>query len=264
MKIAVLGAGVFGKALGDVLEEKGHNVDYYDPIKFPEKTLSDVLKFSKIILLAVPAENVKELLDSFPAFVFRKPLIVATKGLLSLEYFDKFEEVELLSGAAFASQLEAREDVNLTATGEVAAELFKTNSIKIDRTEDELGVLFCGSLKNLFAVEAGFRKLEVDTIEFEQFIFKAMEELESFLELNGVRRETAKLSCGEGDLRLTCGSEESRNYRFGVSLRGRYSGNPNETTEAIFTVSELERVGLEIPRKAEILKDVVRKIRNDT
>ena len=264
MKVAVLGAGAFGLALGGVLAEKGLEVTYYDPFKFPSNRLDDVIRGSRAIVLVTPSEIISDLFAEMPDFAFSKPLIIASKGLFSLRCFEKFERFEFISGPAFASQIRDKKSVKLTTTGELAENLFKTRSISFDKTTDLLGLLYCGSLKNIYAVEAGFRKLEPDTIEFEQFIFKALEEMELFLDENGARRETAKLACGEGDLRQTCGSEESRNYRFGIQLRARYMGRPNETTESISAVEELERQGLRIPRKVEILNDVVRRIRSAT
>ena len=246
------------------MKEKGKKVEFFDPYKFPDRKLEDVLRFSQAIVIAVPAEKLREVLEEFPEFGFRKPLIVATKGLLSLEPFKKFREVEIMSGPAFASQIKEQLEISLTITGEIAEQLFRAGFISFDRTKDKLGVIYSGSLKNIFAVEAGFRRLEPGTIEFEQFIFKALEEMENFLEENGARRETAKLACGEGDLRLTCSSEESRNYRFGNLLRGKYFSAPTETTEALFAVEEIEREGLEIPRRAEILRGVIRRIKDAT
>lgn len=264
MKIAVLGAGAFGASLGGILEEKGIEVAFYDPYKFPENSLPEVLRAARVIVLATPSSAIPDLFAELPEFSFAKPLIVASKGMLSLRIFNRFEKVEFISGPAFASDIRGKKSVKLTATGEISENLFKTRSVHFDKTNDNLGVVFCGSLKNIYAVEAGFRKLTPETIEFEQFIFKALEEMENFLEENGARRETARLACGEGDLRLTCGSEESRNYRFGAQLRARYLGRPTETTEAISAVEELEREGLMVPKKAEILKGVVRRIKNAT
>ena len=42
MKIAILGAGAFGTALGGILANKGLDIDYYDS-KFEREKLSDVL-----------------------------------------------------------------------------------------------------------------------------------------------------------------------------------------------------------------------------
>ena len=264
MKIAVLGAGAFGASLGGILEEKGVEVAFYDPFKFPENELKEVLRAARAIVLATPSSVIPDLFAELPEFAFLKPLIVASKGMLSLRIFNKFERVEFVSGPAFARDVREKKSIKLTTTGEIAENLLKTRSVSFDKTNDSLGVVFCGSLKNIYAVEAGFRKLEPETIEFEQFIFKALEEIEGFLEENGARRETARLACGEGDLRLTCGSEESRNYRFGAQLRARYLGRPAETTEAIATVEELEREGLIIPKRAAILKGAVRRIKNAT
>ncbi|MBR2998668.1 glycerol-3-phosphate dehydrogenase, partial [Candidatus Saccharibacteria bacterium] len=54
MKIAILGAGAFGTALGGVLADNGYDIDYYDVYKEKER-LSDAVKEAKFILLSVPS-----------------------------------------------------------------------------------------------------------------------------------------------------------------------------------------------------------------
>ena len=51
MKIAVLGAGAFGTALGGILADKGYDIDYYDS-RLEREKLSDVLADAKYIVLA--------------------------------------------------------------------------------------------------------------------------------------------------------------------------------------------------------------------
>ena len=48
MKIAILGAGAFGTALGGILADNGYDIDYYDP-KIEKESLSQVLENAKII-----------------------------------------------------------------------------------------------------------------------------------------------------------------------------------------------------------------------
>ena len=42
-KVAVIGAGAYGTALGGILAENGHDIDYYDPEKEKER-LSEIIK----------------------------------------------------------------------------------------------------------------------------------------------------------------------------------------------------------------------------
>ena len=83
MKIAILGAGAFGTALGGVLAEKGYDIDYYDP-KLEQERLEDVVERAEVIVLAAPSKAVPHLLPHLPK---NKPLIVATKGLLGDKMF---------------------------------------------------------------------------------------------------------------------------------------------------------------------------------
>ena len=43
MKITIFGAGAFGTALGNILEENGHQITYYDPVKYPDRSLTSAV-----------------------------------------------------------------------------------------------------------------------------------------------------------------------------------------------------------------------------
>ena len=66
MKVTFLGAGVYGKALGNLAESNGHEVKYYDPYKFPDIKLEDVAKARDLIIYAAPAGAVFELASELP------------------------------------------------------------------------------------------------------------------------------------------------------------------------------------------------------
>jgi len=90
MKIAVLGAGSWGTALGQVLNENGHDVllwhleqDFVDKISrsrthpfLPEVNLSNTLQFTaslddisdygEVLVSALPSQVVRVVLDKFP------------------------------------------------------------------------------------------------------------------------------------------------------------------------------------------------------
>ena len=103
MKIAILGAGAFGTALGGVLAEKGCDVDYYDALLERER-LTDTVAGTTAIVLCVPSTTAPHILPHLPKNV---PLIVATKGFLTEEIFIEFEDWMVLSGPGYAEDIKA-------------------------------------------------------------------------------------------------------------------------------------------------------------
>ena len=145
MKIAVLGAGAYGTALGSVLAGKGYDVDYYDT-RLGRERLSDVLEDAKTVVLSVPSEIATRLL---PHLLKDRFLIVATKGFLTDEVFKEFRDWTVLSGAAFAADLRGGLEAKLTATDPRVMEMFQAENLRFDETSDRKGVLLCGALKNV-------------------------------------------------------------------------------------------------------------------
>lgn len=261
MKVAILGAGAYGRALGKVARDNGHATKFFDPFKFPERSLEEVLEWAEVVLLATPAEAAQKLLGQFPASGREKPLLVATKGLMDLAIYRDFRWVELVSGPGFASEILSGKKIKLTVAtaGEsYAEELFGGEQVSFDKTEDIKGVAMLSGLKNIYAIEAGRRRLEANTEEFKEYIYDALREVEKFLLYNGGFLETTRLNAGVGDFVLTCGSRESRNYQFGESFDKRFL--KNNTVEGIHAAREVKRLGLFVPRELEILPDVLRRI----
>ena len=137
MKIAMLGAGVFGTALGGILAGKGYDVDYYDS-KLEQERLSDVLLDAKYVVLCIPSMAVPYLL---PKLSKEQPLIVATKGILTDVIFREFRDWMVMSGPGFADDIKAQKKTLLTATESRIVDLFNTNSLQFDFTDDRRGVL---------------------------------------------------------------------------------------------------------------------------
>ena len=81
MKIAILGAGAFGTALGGILAENGYDIDYYDS-RLEQERLSDVVSDSKIVVVAVPSVSVPYLLPYLP----KNPLILSLQKKYPLCY----------------------------------------------------------------------------------------------------------------------------------------------------------------------------------
>lgn len=252
MKIAILGAGAFGTALGGILADKGYDIDYYDS-KVEKESLSKVLSDSKYVVLAVPSIAAPHLLSHLP---LDKPLIVATKGFLDNHNFKDFKDYMVLSGPGFAADIKDKKETHLTATDQRIVDLFATDYLTFDFTDDKNGVLMCGALKNIYAIYAGYLNLKPGSLEHEKYLTEVAEEMQALLLANSGKPETVKLACGIGDLRLTC-DYPSRNYEFGQILRDNPKAKPEKTVEGLTALSKVKRGDIKVPDTALKLKELM-------
>ena len=252
MKIAILGAGAFGTALGGILADKGYDIDYYDS-KVEKENLSKVLSDSKYIVLAIPSMAAPYLLPHLPT---DKPLIIATKGFLDNHNFRDFKDYMVLSGPGFAADIKDKKETHLTATDQRVVELFSTDYLTFDFTDDINGVLMCGALKNIYAIYAGYLNLKPGSLEHEKYLTEVAEEMQALLLANDADPATVKLACGIGDLRLTC-DYPSRNYEFGQILRDNPRALPEKTVEGLTALSKVKRGDIKVPDTALKLKELM-------
>lgn len=252
MKIAILGAGAFGTALGGILADKGYDIDYYDS-KVEKENLSKVLSDSKYIVLAIPSMAAPYLLPHLPT---DKPLIIATKGFLDNHNFRDFKDYMVLSGPGFAADIKDKKETHLTATDQRVVDLFSTDYLTFDFTDDKNGVLMCGALKNIYAIYAGYLNLKPGSLEHEKYLTEVAEEMQALLLANNADPATVKLACGIGDLRLTC-DYPSRNYEFGQILRDNPRALPEKTVEGLTALSKVKRGDIKVPDTALKLKELM-------
>ena len=253
MKIAILGAGAFGTALGGILADKGYDIDYYDS-KIEKENLSQVLEGARYIVLAVPSMAAPYLLPYLPKDI---PLIVATKGFLDAHNFKDFSDYMVLSGPGFAADIKDGKKALLTATDPRIVELFETDFLTFDKTSDNEGVLMCGALKNVYAIYAGLLNLQPETPEHERYLTEVAEEMRALLSSNNADARTVDLACGIGDLRLTC-ALPSRNYEFGQILRENPKAKPEKTVEGLTALSKIKRGEINVSDKATKLKELIK------
>lgn len=216
MKIVILGAGAYGSVLGKLAERNHHTVAYYDPYKFPQNHLNQVLKHAEIMFYVAPASAAPELLPKLPLGV---PLVCASKGFLSDRIFQKFADFAALGGAGFASDFErifrgdATEPLTLTTSSKLVETALGDPQLHFEYSEDTLGIMLCGALKNVYALGAGL----LDCAGSTAYLDLASQEMAQILTLNDCDPHTAELACGRADLELTC-TKQSRNFQFGQRI----------------------------------------------
>ena len=257
-KVAVLGAGAYGTALGGVLADNGYDIDYYDPKIEPER-LKDVISGAEAILLVAPSGTAVRLLSHLPRDKF---LIVASKGFLSEKHFSEFEDYAVLSGAGFADDIKSGKIVHLTATDGRVKGMFRSSNIKFDLTDDARGVLMCGALKNIYALLAGYKGLTAGSKRMKEFLEQASNEMGMILSENGAKMSTIRLSCGVKDLALTCGPG-SRNYGFGAILGDDPSRKPDATVEGVSAMKRVLGGAIIVPEDAGLMHEIIEVMREN-
>ena len=251
MKIAILGAGAYGTALGNILVNNDYDVAYYDP-KFEKDNLNEVLDGAEYVLYAAPSEAASELLPKLPHDL---PLIVASKGFLNDRVFEPFIDWIVISGPGYAADIEARKTTRMTITDSRLEQLFATDFIQFDKTDDKRGVLMCGALKNVYALIAGTKNLERGSDEWNDYIKQVSEEIKSILIANGAKSETFELACGLEDLKLTCGLP-SRNFEFGQKLALGNKSSSSKTIEGLNAINCIKRGEIVVPTEVKYLNEI--------
>lgn len=240
MNIAMLGAGAFGKALGKILTDNGHEVKYYDPFLFPEITIDQVCYQAGAIVIAIPSNALPDFIANYPSYLKKIPTILATKGVMDAKLFEDFPQFSAISGPAFAQEIIDGKPAIFTASAPFAMGLFKNDQVEIELCDDLLGILLCGTLKNVYAIGAGYRSNSENSMA--SFIQHAHSETKNYLRNHGANPETAELSCGLGDLILTCTNDTSRNFSCGRMLfEGRFI---EAIVEELVTVEGLNAIPL--------------------
>lgn len=217
MQITILGAGAFGQALGKILRDNRHSISFFDPLVYPSLSLTQSTTHAKTIIVAIPTSLLPKFLANYPEKLKKLPTILTSKGLQNPSLFTDFPNFSVLAGPAFARDILSGAPTVFTASSLFAKQLFENAQISIELCDDVLGILLCSSLKNIYAIGAGYLSATTQA-NLSRFIATAHAELSAFLADHGARRTTANYACGIGDLRLTCTSPNSRNFRCGVLL----------------------------------------------
>ena len=219
--------------------------------------LGDVLSGAKVVILCVPSKVAPYVLPYLPREKF---LIVATKGILSDKEFSEFRDWAVLSGPGFADDIKARKKTMFTVTDARVLEMFASDYVEFDATEDRRGVLMCGALKNVYAILAGLKGLERETAAWREFVREVAMEMQQILEFNGAEAKTVELACGVGDLKLTCGYP-SRNYEYGDILRRQPDYEPTNTVEGLSAIRRIRRGEIKLTLDARYLKEVLNAVK---
>ncbi len=285
MSVSVLGAGAFGTALAISLARTGQPVTLWardladmattrentrrlPGFTFPEAlTVTDNLAEATrpdIILLAVPMQTLAGFLRDHAALLNGKTLVACCKGIDLTTGLGPAEIIRracpaatpaILSGPSFAVDIAAGLPTALTLAvedGHALQATLSTPNIRLYRSADLVGVEIGGALKNVVAIACGMTiGAGLGESAHAALMTRGFAEMQRFALSRGARAETLAGLSGFGDLALTCSSEKSRNYAYGLAL-GRGDPLPEGTTvegkATAKAVSNLaQELGLDMP-----------------
>lgn len=269
MKIAIAGAGAFGTGLAIALSANGpvilwaRDADTAGEMtktrenakRLPGHTippnvaitnsLSDVFA-SDTILLAMPAQKIGAWLTENAANLGGKRLVACCKGIDQDTLTGPVDQISarvpsataaMLTGPSFAADIARHLPTALTLAcadlqeGRYLQSCLSTPTLRLYHSTDVIGAELGGALKNVVAIAcgvcmgSGFGESARAAV-----ITRGFAEMRRIGAALGADPETLTGLSGFGDLALTCTSDQSRNYRFGLSIG---TGEPFDTTTTV-------------------------------
>ena len=277
-RIGVVGGGAWGTALAQTAARAGRSVTLWEydagnaawlsqqrESKFlPGVKLHEaiavtvdlaVVARSDAILLVVPAQAMRATLSALsPVIAAGTPLIACAKGIERGTHKFMTEIVAecapsalpaILSGPSFAADVARGLPTAVTiaaSDAEVAhalAHAMNAGTFRPYHSTDVRGVELGGATKNVLAIAAGIvsgRGLGASALA--AMTTRGFAELVRFGRACGAKTETMMGLSGLGDLILTCGTPQSRNFSCGIAL-GRGEAPSGKLAEGVFTAPVL-------------------------
>jgi glycerol-3-phosphate dehydrogenase (NAD(P)+) len=228
-RVAILGRGAWGTALGHSLRGAGADVAFWHRDSGPAPVHG-----AGLVIAAVPAQATRGVLAELaPALPPGVALVLTAKGLEKGTLLRQSEiaaglapgrPVAVLSGPSFAADLTKGLPTAVTlasadAQADALQQRLATPSLRPYLSDDLTGTELGGALKNVIAIACG-AAIGAGYGESARaaLVARGFAELSRIARAAGARPETLGGLSGLGDLTLTCTSAQSRNFRYGVSL----------------------------------------------
>ncbi|MDQ2090347.1 NAD(P)H-dependent glycerol-3-phosphate dehydrogenase [Marimonas arenosa] len=289
--ISVLGAGAFGTAVAVSLARNGGSVQLWahDPahvealrqarenvLRLPGVPLPDNVEPIErlddvppeaVILLAVPMQTLRHLLQDNAEHFLARTLVACCKGMDLKTHVGPVQTISdcvptampaILTGPSFAADIAHGLPTALTLAcrdervGKALQQSLTTPNLRIYRTTDTIGAELGGALKNVIAIACGVViGARLGDSARAALMTRGYAEMQRMALRLGAKPETLAGLSGFGDLALTCTSEGSRNFRFGLSLGQGEPFDTDVTVEGAATaraaLARARELGIEMP-----------------
>ena len=277
MTVGILGAGAFGTSLSIALSTRNKKLILWTQNQGTVKSIQEVrenrlrlpgyilpeqitatndiaeIKDCSIILIAVPMQQLRSLVEMHGSILKGKILVACCKGFevssglgptSILEIAS--EKTAVLTGPSFASDLASGFPTALTIASKVEGlakyiqKELGTEILRLYWSNDPIGAELGGALKNVIAIGCGVTiGAGYGSSSRAALMTRGYSEIVNIAPYFGAKPETLFGLSGLGDLSLTCMSSESRNYQYGLALGKQQSFNKNITVEGVSTSSAI-------------------------
>lgn len=286
MSVAVLGAGAFGTALACALGDAvlwcrdsaqaqamataRENAARLPGVALPAgvRVTADLAEVTaETVLLAIPMQQTRGFLAENRDWLAGRVLVACSKGVdldLMIGPVGVIQAVlprtraALLTGPSFAEDIARGLPTALTLAcadaglGRALQDQLSTPNLRLYRNTDVIGAELGGALKNVIAIAAGVTiGAGLGESARAALMARGYAEMQRLALLMGAQPETLAGLSGLGDLILTCGSEKSRNFRYGLALGRGEVFDTSTTVEGAATARAVARLaqgrGLDMP-----------------
>lgn len=244
---------------------KNHQNDRYLPgVMLPDglaatTVLADVCEEADILLLCVPAQTLSTMVTRCDVHAPERTIFVScAKGIdrasgqtmtQTIASQTPRRALAVLSGPSFAADV-----ARFLPTAVIIAAPDKAKALHLSQTlsndtlrcyasDDVLGAELGGALKNVLAIAVGIaRGKGLGASAEASIIARGFAELSRVGIAMGARAETLAGLSGMGDLVLTCSSEKSRNFAYGIAIGEGRSLDNLKLAEGALTASVAVRL----------------------
>ncbi len=243
----------------------------------PTDDLAAVADFAEVLLLVTPAQALREIGTRLaPLLPADRPLVICAKGIerdtgrLTTEVLSEVlpgRPLAVLSGPTFASEVAAGLPTAVTLAcddavlGGSLVTALGSATFRPYLSDDPVGAAIGGALKNVIAIACGVLVgRDLGENGRAALITRGLAEIARLGRAKGAKPATLMGLSGLGDLTLTCTSQRSRNYAFGLRLgrdgKPETGQGPQGIAEGVFTAQAAlalaETLGVEVPITAAV------------
>jgi glycerol-3-phosphate dehydrogenase (NAD(P)+) len=257
MNIAFIGLGHFGRAIASLVEYNGLEYDYAEAAE--NRLLS---RPADLVFLMVPAQFIRPAIQANRQFIPDNAIIVnGTKGIEEKSHLMAHQIVRSLGrypnyysliGPSFAQGIIDRHPT-VVSLGyknpehlKTIKKVLETPYFKVQESRGYRALELASALKNLYAIACGYSHgLGYGPNTQARIITKALGEFRQLAKAMKFADYDVMTPGVVGDVVLTCSSEQSRNFQYGLALaRGAEKPGqaPKQTVEGYHTSHSINSI----------------------
>jgi glycerol-3-phosphate dehydrogenase (NAD(P)+) len=246
--------------------ETRQNADYLPGVELPDALTitadaNAALACGGVVLAAMPMQTLRASLAPVAEAFAGKPVLACCKGIELGSGSGPAQVIAdiapaalpgVLTGPSFSHDLARDLPTAITlalgddALGARVQGALSTPSLRLYRTTDVIGAQIGGALKNVMAIACGAAiGAGLGDSARAALMTRGFAEISRMAASQGGQAQTLAGLSGFGDLVLTCTSDGSRNYRFGLSLGRGEPFDPTTTVEGAATARAAAQMAAE-------------------